>query len=605
MNNQTSIIELYVKKLGRMTCFIRFNGQNRNKIVSHSVQFVFILLLTGQVLTAQTSLDPTTPYNPTHLNCSIVPVIEWEKSIGGPGWDEAYSIQQTTDGGYVVAGDNSGMIKLDGLGNIEWQKLPGGEATCVKQTKDGGYIAILQNYRVGKLDSLGTLEWERFFGNSYSATATSLQQTTDDGYIVAGYFGGNYLIEKLDVLGNLMWQKSLGGSGLDRASSIQQTTDGGFVVAGSSNSSDGDVTGNNGTWDYWIVKLNPFGTIEWQKSYGGSQSERGNSIQQTTDGGYIVAGESSSMDGDVIGNLHIRNYWIIRLDPQGSLVWQKSYGGSYQDSPYSVHQTTDGGFVVGGYTDSTDGDVTGMKGQMDYWIIKLDPQGNLSWEKTLGGTGEEGDDGDQPNEMQQTADGGFIIVGSSESNDGDVTGNNGSSDVWVVKLSPELSAIASTTSVIHESLPGATDGAIDLTVTGGIPPYTFNWDNGATTEDLSALTPGIYCVTTTDANGCQAFSCSTVDPGTSSLGALESLTTFELYPNPANTTTTLDIRFSASTDVQLKVVNLLGQVLYTSKENDLKERQFVFDLQDYAAGTYLITLETEEQIAVKKMIVLR
>ena len=224
----------------------------------------------------------------------------------------------------------------------------------------------------------------------------------------------------------------------DFAHSIQQTKDGGYIVAGSAESNNGDVTGHHGqSWyaDYWIVKLDSYGNLQWQKSLGGSSYDYSGSIQQTNDGGYIVAGNSQSSDGDVTvnhGGNNYGDYWIVKLDSYGNLQWQKSLGGTNDEALSSIQQTNDGGYIVAGYSDSNNGDVSGNHStNYDYWIIKLDSIGNLQWQKCLGGT-----DNDKANSIQQTNDGGYIIAGSSNSNNGDVTGNHGNNDYWIVKLGP-------------------------------------------------------------------------------------------------------------------------------------------------------------------------
>ena len=227
----------------------------------------------------------------------------------------------------------------------------------------------------------------------------------------------------------ISWQKSLGGSGYDRATSIQQTSDGGYIVAGNSSSIDEDVTGNHGNSDYWIVKLNSVGSIVWQKSLGGSGNDSATSIQQTSDGFYIVAGSSSSINGDVTGNHGGVDYWIVKLDSLGSILWQKSLGGSGNDYAQSIQQTSDGGYIVAGYSTSINGDVTGNHGNSDYWIVKLNHVGSIVWQKSLGGSGF-----DYAWSIQQTSDGGHIVAGYSTSINGDVTGNHGDYDSWIVKL---------------------------------------------------------------------------------------------------------------------------------------------------------------------------
>jgi hypothetical protein len=262
------------------------------------------------------------------------------------------------------------------------------------------------------------IDWQKTLGGSSPDHATSIQQTTDGGYIVAGYSSsddgdvtgdnGSYdsWVVKLDAVGNITWQKSLGGSGDDRAYSIQQTANGGYIVVGWSDSNDGDVIGNNGDFDYWVVKLDAVGNITWQKSLGGSGLDRAWSIQQTTDGGYIIVGQSFSNDGDVTGNNGWADYWIVKLGVSGNIIWQKSLGGSSYDYAHSIQQIADGGYIVAGRSKSNNGDITGNNGGYDFWIVNLDASGNITWQKSLGGSG-----ADAAYSIQQTTDGGYIIVG--------------------------------------------------------------------------------------------------------------------------------------------------------------------------------------------------
>lgn len=345
------------------------------------------------------------------------PTIQWQKSLGGSLRDYTKSIRQTSDGGYILAG-SSESTNGDVVGNH-------GAFDCW----------------VVKMDQSGNMQWQKSLGGSVSDGANSIEQTLDGGYILAGYSGsdngdvtGNhasddYWVVKLDQSGNIQWQKSLGGSGLDQANFIQQTSDGGYIVAGISNSNDGDVTGNHGGHDYWVVKLNPSGNIQWQKSLGGSTIDFATAIRQTSDNGYIVAGYTLSNDGDVTLNHGFRDYWIVKLDSSGNMLWQKSFGGSGTDQAHDIQQTQDGGYIIAGYVLSSDGEVTEHRGSRDYWIVKVDPSGNLQWQKTLGGTNI-----DEAHSISQTPDGGYIVGGHSESTDGDVTANHGIFDYWIVKL---------------------------------------------------------------------------------------------------------------------------------------------------------------------------
>ena len=239
----------------------------------------------------------------------------------------------------------------------------------------------------------------------------------------------DFWILKLSSEGTLEWQKSFGGSLSDGAQSIQRTEDGDYIVACFSDSNDGDVTGNHGERDFWIVKLNSAGAMEWQKSLGGSSYDIANSIRQTLDGGYIVGGSSASSDGDVNENKGSFDFWIVKLRCAGNIEWQKSFGGGSRDSVKSIQQTSDGGYIAAGDSSSSDGDVTGHKGYQDIWIVKLDASVNLEWEKTYGVAGSDG-----ANAIQLTTDGSYIVAGYTNLKSGDVTEHFGSYDYWIVKL---------------------------------------------------------------------------------------------------------------------------------------------------------------------------
>ena len=428
--------------------------------------------------------------------------IEWETNLGGSIDDTAYSIKQTNDGGYIVAGfsmstngdvgGNNGsldlwIVKLDNTGILVWETNLGGStidnAYSIQQTTDNGYIVAgssgsndgdvggnngQNDFWIVKLDSTGSLVWETNLGGSNLDIARSIEQTTDSGYIVAGSsnstngdVGGNngandFWIVKLDSTGSLVWETNLGGSNDDFAHSIEQTTDGGFIVAGRSESANGDVGGNNGGIDFWIVKLDSTGILVWETNLGGSNWDEASSIEQTTDEGYIVTGLSFSNDGDVGGNNGNSDYWIVKLDSTGSLVWETNLGGNSTDEAYSIAQTTDGGYIVAGYSFSIDGDVGGNYGQKDYWILKLDSTGNLVWETNIGGS-----DNDIARSIEQTTDGGYIIAGSSSSINNDVGGNNGANDFWIVKLDGTLGIEDNTASKISIS-PNPTSNTISI-----------------------------------------------------------------------------------------------------------------------------------------------
>jgi len=349
--------------------------------------------------------------------------------------------------------------------DVEWQKRLGGSlddgAFSIRQTNDGSYIFAGGTYSndgdvsgnhggqdawIVKLNASGELEWQKCLGGSGNDFANSILHTSDGGYIFAGFTqsndgdvsgnngGQDAWIVKLNASGETEWQKCLGGSDNDEALSIQQTSDGGYIFAGFTQSNDGDVSGNHGGQDAWVVKLNASGEIVWQRCFGGSGDDMAFSIQLTNDGGYILAGNTDSNDGDVSGN-HSGNYggrdvWIVKLNSSGEKEWQKCLGGFYDDGDVSsIQQTNDGGYIFAGATQSNDGDVSGNNGGWDTWIVKLNELGEMVWQKCLGGS-----DDDAAIIIQLTSDGGYIFAGFTQSNDGDVSGNHVGRDAWIVKL---------------------------------------------------------------------------------------------------------------------------------------------------------------------------
>ena len=309
--------------------------------------------------------------------------------------------------------------------------------------------------------------WEKSYGGKHADYLMDAIPTTDYGFILAGSSlskkSGNktddnvgdldYWVWKMDESGELDWQKSFGGPGSDFLQSIKATKDGGFILAGISNSTINEEVGANssqarndktdacrGGDDFWIIKLDAKGNQQWQKTIGGMGQEKLESIFQTKDGGYILGGSSSSSTTDVneigekssdsFGNL---DYWIVKLDSKGKLVWQKTYGGSYLDELRSIEQTVDGGYLVGGYSNSpASGSKTeNNKGIGDYWILKLNSVGEIEWQKTIGG-----DQDDQLYVVHQTDDGNFIVGGNSNSGSSNEKskGNESGTDFWVLKL---------------------------------------------------------------------------------------------------------------------------------------------------------------------------
>ncbi len=424
--------------------------------------------------------------------------IEWQNMIGGWMEDYLYSIQQTTDGGYILAGASNSpisgdktetsngpdndywIVKTDSAGNIQWQNtinaIGPDELTFIQQTSDGGYIlggysdsylALdktewsqgLNDYWIVKTDSAGNIQWQNTIGGGSEDILYSIQQTFDGGYILGGYSysgisgdktensngGYDYWIVKTNSTGIIQWQNTIGGSYTDYLFSIQQTIDGGYILGGYSQSDiSGDKTENsNGSFDYWIVKTDTSGNILWQNTIGGSGWDELHCIHQTTDGGYILGGYSNSnISGDKMENsIGLNDYWIIKTDGTGNIQWQNTIGGSLDDKLYSIQQTSDGGYILGGYSwSNTSGDKTENNlGQGDYWIVKTDSAGNIQWQNTIGGA-----NSDWLKSMQQTSDDGYLLGGYSSSPiSGDKTEENfnNCSDYWILKLTDKYNFI--------------------------------------------------------------------------------------------------------------------------------------------------------------------
>ncbi len=424
-------------------------------------------------------------------NSQVAPAILWQKCLGGSFNEEAHSIQQTSDGGFIVAGwatsndgdvgnhygaastEDAWVVKLDSNRNMQWQKVLGGtgneELFSIEQTGDGGYITVgytdsndgdvSGNHGGGndcwvvKLNSNGAIQWQKCLGGSHYDVAVSIHQVgIDGGYVMGGYAQSNdgdvtgnhssdydFWLVKLDVSGIIQWQKCLGGSGDEKAFSMQMTSDGGYIMAGFSYSDDGDVSGHHGELkynDYWIVKLDSNRNIQWQKSFGGNNLELARSVSETKDGGYIVGGQAESVnDGDVTANHGYIDFWVIKLNKSGDIQWQKCFGGSGDDILFSIKPALSGGYIAAGRTTSNDGDVSGNHGGIyDSWIVKLNAGGSVEWQKCIGGTSSE-----WAWSIIQTSDKGYAATGQTESNDNDVSGNHGAEDFWVVKLAEDSS----------------------------------------------------------------------------------------------------------------------------------------------------------------------
>jgi len=396
------------------------------------------------------------PVDPPPQGPYPAPPIEWSRTFGGPHDEEAWSVQQTACGGFVIAGwtesfgaGNSDfwLVKTDPEGNKKWSQTFGGpeweRARSVQQTACGGFIIAGStgsfdegapdfwpfDFRLVKTDPEGNKEWSRTFGGPYSEVASSVQQTACGGFIIAGYTasfgagGRDFWLVKTDPEGNKKWSRTFGGPHWDSAFSVQQTACGGFIIAGLTRSF------GAGRGDFWLVKTDPEGNKKWSRTFGGPHWDSAFSVQQTACGGFIIAGETQSFG---VGD---SDFWLVKTDPEGNKKWSQTFGGPAGDGALSVQQTADGGFVIAGYVARVRAARVGPLGMGVapiprhgcVWVVKTDAYGNLRWTQAVGTL----EKCDIAHSVKQTACGGFIVAGVTRSF------GAGRGDMWLIKIAPE------------------------------------------------------------------------------------------------------------------------------------------------------------------------
>jgi hypothetical protein len=388
--------------------------------------FVAAMLLTQS---AHIQTSPSSDAIPT-----TSPSPHFCKAIGGEKDDWSYCLIQTSDGGYAIAGVTQSfgaggldayVVKLDANGNLQWTKTIGRPESeggnSLIQTSDGGYAiagatnsfgAGYTDVYVVKLDANGNLQWTKTIGGKKEDVGFSLIQTSDGGYAIAGAttsFGAGYAdvyVIKLDANGNLQWAKTIGGPGDETGNSLIQTSDGGYAIAGFTSSF------GAGGLDAYVVKLDANGNLQWTKTIGGKKEDLGLSLIQTSDGGYAIAGATYSFGA---GEADV---YVVKLDANGNLLWTKTIGGPESDGGFSLIQTSDGGYAIAGATNPFGAEYT------DIYVVKLDANGKPQWTKTIGAKNENL----IKSSIIQTPDGSYVIAGTTRSF------GAGGADVYVVKL---------------------------------------------------------------------------------------------------------------------------------------------------------------------------
>jgi len=417
------------------------------------------------------------------LICPALLNAQWARAYGVKGNDEAACVQQTPEGGFIVAGVTESsvwIVKLSPSGTILWQNSLDKESVggnFVQTTRDNGYIltgrtsfgTIRSALAAWKLDAMGRTRWQTYIIDPDMHFYTSqggqaVQQTSDGGYVFAGYqeyrdsqfetrTEDDLLVCKSDSLGKKRWGYVFGGQDIDHGRSIQETPDGGFIVAGYTNSF------GAGDYDFWVLKLKSGGQLEWGYTYGGKNLDQAHEVRRTSDGGYIVIGPTKSFGA---GDYDI---WLLKLNGRGRIQWQKTYGGPKADYGHSVYPAADGGFIIAGSTSSFG------SGGFDCWILKLDSKGSIQWEKTYGGSNH-----DSAFSARPLRKGGYVAAGRTASF------GAGGFDVLVMKLGKNGNIDASCGSFVRTS-------KATVLKSGG----TAQWQAG---EDAQGSSSGLWAIFT-------------------------------------------------------------------------------------------------------------
>ncbi|GGG60126.1 T9SS type A sorting domain-containing protein [Hymenobacter glacieicola] len=510
----------------------------------------YVLMATGLLLTSLA--QPAT---------AQAPAKQWDKTFGGSGSDDLRFLAQTADGGYILGGESE-------------SGLSGDKSEMSRGSSD---------YWVVKLDANGSKQWDKTVGGSDEDHLQVVQQTRDGGYILGGWSTSgvsgdrteasrgrsDYWLVKLDATGQKQWDKALGGSGNDYLRSLQQTPDGGYILGGDSHStSSGEKTQDSGGFfaDYWLVKVDATGTKQWDKTYGGAETDQLTSVQLTPNGGYILGGISySDTGGDKTdARRGVSDYWLVKVDANGRKQWDKTFGGTDYDFLFAVQPTREGGYLLGGSSQSgPDGDKTQpSQGKLDQWLVKVDANGTKLWDRAFGSS-----DDDLLLSLQQTEDGGAILAGTSFSGQGgDKTQpSQGLDDYWLVKVT------------------GAGTKLWDRTYGGTRSDYLFSMQQ---TQDKGYLLggrsdSGLGGDKSQASRGDQDFWVVKVEPASLPLStqAGASPTGLTASPNPMSAFLTL----RGTTGSPYQLLNQLGQVVRSGRVSSQP-----LDVQTLPAGLYLL-----------------
>lgn len=407
--------------------------------------------------------------------------IDLIKTFGGSKNDVFNAVVSALDGGYATLGFTQSndfdittkikedfdyfLMRFDAEDNLIWSKTYGGSdddrGADIISTSDGGFLlfgsskstdgnassnAGNQDLWAIKIDRDGGVIWEKSFGFSGPDVGYSVIQTSDNGYLITGeldvtssggqgnskiakrHAGGDFWAIKLTSSGDKEWTRYFGGSFTETPFAVIQTSDNAYIIAGSSDSKDVDIKNNIGTYDFWVIKIAIDGSLIWERNFGGTEIDEARGITNTNDGNILIVGDTRSSDENVSMNNGAADVWVIKIDLNGNLIWEKTIGGTSFDVARSVSKTQDGGFLISGSSRSLDNGFTN-NGQNDGLLLKLDNNGNLEWQKTFGGS-----ETDFLYDAIELNNKKIIAVGESASNDFDINENRGFSDALLIKI---------------------------------------------------------------------------------------------------------------------------------------------------------------------------
>ncbi len=528
-------------------------------------------------------------------------VKQWDYRFGGTRNEVLTSFIQTSDGGFMLGGWSRSDISGDKTQN--------------------GWSNDTSDYWVVKLNSSGIKEWDKRFGGIDHDLSPTVYQTRDNGYILGGtsysdssgdktqnnwgFNTSDYWVVKMDSLGNKQWDKRFGGTSAELFSSIEETSDGGYILGGSSESDiSGDKTQN--CWDpilfaddYWIIKIDSLGNKQWDKRFGGTWVDLLASIKQTTDKGYLLCGNSySDIGGDKSQNnwgdtIFTQDYWIVKVDSLGNKQWDKRFGGTEEDELYSFSLNYDGGYILGGYSFS---DISGDKtqasqGGSDYWIVKIDSLGIKQWDWRFGGTYHE----DEMGSIFLTSDNSYLICGTSYSQiGGDKTENNlGAEQMWIVKIDSVGNKTWDKT-ILTNSHDESSFGVESVNGCYVFANYTSAGIGGEKTQtnwDVTLNWADYWLI---------KFCDSTIASGLNDAIINSNVL---VYPNPFYSQISIVIQKQNLKQATFVIKNVLGQTIFSKQENNLSSNYTkTIDLSFLSKGIYLLDVISGGERTVKKIV---